>query len=159
MTKQTPHHPSERSVPLYRSWADFLARTSERERRTWYASKRRVANRGRLMSGRPEHVLSTQDVVDILDGAHGRCHWCGSLAVERRPSGPNGAPVAWADVGRRIGSLDHIVSLCDVGTWPAPGLTPTAGTNEPPNLVWSCLWCNTWPSERRAGADDHGAIR
>jgi len=22
--------------------------------------------------------------------------------------------------------------------------------------VWSCLWCNTWKSERRVGAADHG---
>jgi hypothetical protein len=110
------------------------------------------------MSGIPEHRLSTQDVLDVLEAAQGRCHWCGSLAVERRPSGPAGAPLPWADIGRRIGSLDHVLSLCDSGTWPAPGLADMAGKNEPANLVWSCLWCNTWPSERVMGATDHGAI-
>lgn len=147
------------SAPLYVSWAAFLAATSERERREWCAAKRRVANRARLMSGRPEHRLRTQDVVDVLEAAEGRCHWCGSLAVERRPSGLDGRPRPWAEIGRRIGSLDHIASLCNGEAWPAPGLAAATGTNEPTNLVWACLWCNTWPSERITGAMDHGAIR
>jgi hypothetical protein len=157
--KQTSREPGGEIAPRYESWTDFLSKTTEKERREWCASKRRVANRPKLMSGSAEYRLSTQDVVDVLEAAQGRCHWCCSLAVERRPSGPAGAPLPWADIGRRIGSLDHVLSLCDSGTWPAPGLAAMAGTNEPANLVWSCLWCNTWPSERVVGATDHGAIQ
>ncbi len=88
-----------------------------------------------------------QDVADVLEAALGRCRYCGSLAVEGRPSAANGGPAPWEHVGRRIGSLDHPVSLV------------LGGRNHITNLAWSCLWCNTWGSERRWGATDHGAIR
>jgi hypothetical protein len=99
------------------------------------------------MSGRPASTITTAAVWDVLDKAEGRCAHCGSLAVEGRPSGADGRPVEWAQVGRRIGSLGHLVAVFD------------GGNNDPANLYWCCLWCNTWQSERRPGAIDHGAIR
>ena len=147
-----PPVPAERRLPetpspLYGSWQEYLARTTEAERRAWCARKAKRANRERLMSGKPEDRLSTADVVAVLESAEGRGHYCGSLAVENRPSLPNGAPLPWEQVGRRIGSLAHVVARV------------TGGKNTPANLVWSCLWCNTWPSERKPGATDRGAVR
>jgi hypothetical protein len=96
------------------------------------------------MSGRPANAITAGDVWAVLEGARGKCAYCGSLALENRPSMPNGAPAPWEAVGRRIGSLSHRVSLINGG----PNITR--------NLVWSCLWCNTWFSERVVGAPDHG---
>src|SRR5258707_4186324 len=79
-----------------------------------------------------------------MEAAQGRCAHCGALAVENRPSSPTGVPLPWAQVGRRIGSLEHV-------RWRYGG-----GGNDLSNLAWCCLWCNTWPKERRRGATDHG---
>jgi len=133
--------------PTYSSWQDYLERTTNADRRAWCARKAKVANRERLMSGRPEHRLGTEDVWRVLEAAQGRCAGCGSLAVERRPSKPNGAPMPWEHVGRRIGSLGHALARVH------------GGQNTADNLAWTCLWCNTWPSERRPGATDHGGIQ
>ena len=151
-TRVAPHEPppedgSPPQPPAYRSWTDFLARTTPAERRRWAAAKTRTANRERLMSGVPATTITAEDVLSVLATAEGRCAHCGSLAVERRPSGIRGAPLPWARVGRRIGSLAHVVSRFH------------GGANSPENLAWSCLWCNTWQSERRPGATDHGAVR
>jgi hypothetical protein len=102
------------------------------------------ANGPRLMSGSPSEKVSADDVWQVLAAARGRCAHCGSLAVENRPSRPDGAPVPWDTVGRRIGSLGHRISRFN------------GGDNTRENLVWSCLWCNTWLGERRPGATDHG---
>jgi hypothetical protein len=131
--------------PLYTSWDDYLARTTPQERRAWCQKKVRVANRPKMMSNAAEK-LTVQEVADVLNAAQGRCVHCGSLAVEGRPSGPNGVPNPWTNVGRRIGSLEHIVSLS------------LGGRNHVSNLAWSCLWCNTWTHQRIPGALDHGAI-
>jgi hypothetical protein len=139
--RETPPPPA----PLYASWDDYLARTSHAERRTWCALKAKVANRTRLLSDAPKVRLTAEEVLAIMETAQGRCAHCGSLALEGRPSGLKGTPVSWAQVGRRIGSLDHSI-------WRYRG-----GDNDLSNLGWSCLWCNTWPSERRPQADDHGA--
>jgi hypothetical protein len=56
---------------------------------------------------------------------------------------PRGAPDTG---GRRIGSLGQDVARFH------------GGPNVQANLVWSCLWCNTWPSERVPAATDRGAI-
>lgn len=129
----------------YRSWEDFLACTSVADRMRWCARKAKVANRQRLMSGVPDVRVSAEDVLEVLKKAQGRCCHCGSLALEGRPSDPRtGAPRPWERVGRRIGSLDHVKSRID------------GGENGVANLAWACLWCNTWPQERRRGALDHG---
>ena len=103
------------------------------------------ANRKRLLSPAPKVQLRGIDVWDVLAEVKGRCFHCGSRAVEARPSAPNGAPIAWAQVGRRIGSLEHIHSRFG-GDF----------DNEFWNLAWCCLRCNTWEAERRPGATDHG---
>jgi len=132
--------------PVYASWLDYLQRTTRSEcmDRCYAASKK--ANRKRLLSDVPSKRLSGPGVWAIIDAAQGRCAYCASLAVESRPSGPNGAPMAWAQVGRRIGSLEHV-------RWRYGG-----GGNDLSNLAWVCLWCNTWPSERRHHALDHGGF-
>ena len=86
-------------------------------------------------------VITKQQVWAILKAAKGRCAYCGSLAVERGPVNPATSKLApWAQVGRRIGSLDHV----------------RGAETRLDNLAWCCNWCNTWPSERRLLATDHG---
>lgn len=132
--------------PTYLSFADYLAGTTHAERMVRFGAAAKKANRERLLSSPPKHRLSSDDVWGVMAAARGRCAHCGSLAVERRPSKPNGAPAPWAHVGRRIGSLEH-------RHWRARG-----GDNDLSNLAWSCLWCNTWESERRQGATDYGGF-
>jgi hypothetical protein len=124
--------------PAHISWEDYLARTTPAERRRWCATKAAKANGPRLMSGRPETVISADDVLAVLEKARGRCAHCDSLAVERR------LPGVWGHVGRRIGSLGHRIARFN------------GGPNTPDNLDWCCMWCNTWPEERIKGATDHG---
>jgi hypothetical protein len=132
--------------PTYLSFADYLARTTHAERMVRCHAAAKKANRGRLLSSAPKHRLSGDDVWNVIEAARGRCAHCGSLAVENRPSKPNGAPAAWAQIGRRIGSLEH-------RHWRARG-----GDNDLSNLAWSCLGCNTWESERSQGATDYGGF-
>lgn len=132
------------AAPTFACWKDFLSRTtpSERLRRCYAAAKK--ANRKRLLSQAPTVKITRYDVWAVIERAKGRCAHCGSLAVESRPSNSIGAPIAWAQVGRRIGSLEHSKARY------------AGGDNFIENLAWACLWCNTWPSERRWGAEDHG---
>jgi hypothetical protein len=132
--------------PVYTSWEDYLTHTTVSERMLWCRKKAERANRKRLMSKEPDVKLCGAHVWAVLETARGRCEHCGSLAVEYRPSTPNGQPAPWEPVGRRIGSLGHRVARFN------------GGSNAPENLCWCCLWCNTWPSERRQGATDHGSI-
>jgi hypothetical protein len=131
-------------APVFATWADYIARTSERERMARCYAAAKKANRKRLLSDAPTTRLSARDVWAVMQSARGRCAHCGSLAVENRPSSPTGAPVPWAQVGRRIGSLEHV-------RWRFGG-----GGNDMSNLAWACLWCNTWQSERCPQALDHG---
>lgn len=133
--------------PVYVSWEDFLDRTTPVGRMIWCRQKAAKANTPRFMSGRPDVKITDLDVWAVMEAARGRCEYCGSLAVEKRPSALDGKPLPWAPVGRRIGSLDHRVARFD------------GGSNAPVNLAWTCLWCNTWPSERQPGAVDHGGIQ
>jgi hypothetical protein len=139
-TEQSPELPQ----PMYESWTQFLARTTASERLRWCRAKAKKANSARLMSGPPDTKITAQHVQAVLEAAQGRCAHCGSLAVEHRPSSADGRPLPWEHVGRRIGSLGHKLARFD------------GGSNNPQNLCWSCLWCNTWPTERRLGAADHG---
>lgn len=133
--------------PVYVSWRDYLARTPPGEVRKRCALIAKRMNRKRLLS-QPAQLRGTAEAVwSVMCAARGRCAHCGSLAVERRPSDPaNGAPVAWAQIGRRIGSLEH------------KRMRFEGGDNDAANLAWCCLWCNTWPNERRPGATDHGGL-
>ena len=110
---------------MFISWEDFLTRTTERERMDWCKAKARKANRKRLLSGEPMVKLTAIDVWEVLESYKGHCRYCGSLALENRPSKPNGAPFPWEHIGRRIGSLEHIESRFD------------GGENEKRNLAWS----------------------
>ena len=132
--------------PTFRSFDDYLVRTTVTERMGRCNAAAKKANRERLLSAAPEFRLCGEDVWAVCQAARGRCVHCKSLAVERRPSKPNGAPAQWAQVGRRISSLEH-------RRWRVGG-----GKNDLSNLAWSCLWCNTWPTERRPGATDHGGF-
>lgn len=133
--------------PIYTSWDDYLSKTTNEERLQWCRKKAKKANQARLMSGKPTRRITGEDVLKVLIDAQGRCKYCGSLAVELRPSTPSGTPLPWAPVGRRIGSLGHNKARIH------------GGGNELDNLSWCCLWCNTWQEERRPGALDHGAIQ
>lgn len=133
--------------PIYKSWQQYLDATTLTERRAWCSRKARRSNRERLMSGPVDYRLTVEDVLLVLTAAEGWCVYCGSLALENRPSRPDGSPAPWEHVGRRIGSLGHRVARVN------------GGSNSPENLDWVCLWCNVWVSERRTGATDHGGIR
>lgn len=133
--------------PVYVSWEDFLDRTTPADRMAWCRKKAARANRPRLMSGPPDVKITGADVWGVLEAARARCEYCGSLAVENRPSASSGKPLPWASVGRRIGSLGHREARFN------------GGSNAPGNLCWACLWCNTWPGERRPRASDHGGIQ
>jgi hypothetical protein len=133
--------------PVYASWEDFVSRTTPAQRMAWCRAKAKKANRPRLMSGPPDVKIKGEDVWAVLKAAGGRCEYCGSLAVENRPSAPSGKPLPWVQVGRRIGSLGHRVARF------------SGGSNARDNLSWACLRCNTWPQERRPGATDYGGIQ
>jgi hypothetical protein len=142
----SPPPGDEMALPIFESWDDFLARTTERERRIRCQQIAKGANRKRLMSAGVALKLNADDVWRVIERAKGRCIHCRSLCVENRPTGPGGKPLSWDHVGRRIGSLEHIISRYD------------GGGNEPENLGWACLWCNTWraPDQRRPFSNDHG---
>jgi hypothetical protein len=137
---------SEPPPPKYSSWADWCGGVSLAQKRRQCGRTAKRANRPRLLSGSPATLLSPWDVWAVLAAALGRCIYCGSLAVEGRPSGPRGEPVRWAAVGRRIGSLGHSVPRV------------SGGSNAFANLAWCCLWCNTWRTERKPRAADHGGF-
>jgi hypothetical protein len=145
---QMPATPTpDPSPPVFSSWADYLVRTPQHERMARCYSAATKANRKRLLSDAPRVRLTAQDVWAVLEAARGRCAHCGSLAVENRPSNHStGAPLPWAQVGRRIGSLEH-------ARWRFGG-----GGNDLSNLAWACLWCNTWTTERRPKSMDHGGF-
>jgi hypothetical protein len=88
--------------PVYESWSDYVQRSTRKELRERCSQIAVRANRWRLMSGVPIERITGRDVWAVLDAARGRCGTCGSLAVERRPSRPNGAPAPWEAVGRRV---------------------------------------------------------
>ena len=75
--------------PIFSSWDDYLARTSQPERMARCREAAKRANRKRLFSVVPEMRLTGQHIWGILGAALGRCAHCGSLAVERRPVGPH----------------------------------------------------------------------
>lgn len=134
------------SGPAFLSWNHFLTVTSERDRRIRCQLTAKRANRKRLLSPAVKHKITWQDVWAVMERTKGRCVHCKSLAVENRPTGERGKPIAWTYLGRRIGSLDHSRARI------------LGGDNELENLNWCCLWCNTWPAERRPYANDHGAF-
>lgn len=139
--------PADPGPPAYLSWEDFLAQVKATEVMAWCRAKAKQASGPRLMSAKPDAQITAKDVWAIMATARGTCSYCGSLAVEKRPSTPTGQPLPWEHVGRRIGSLSHVVSRFD------------GGTNTTGNLCWSCLWCNTYRSEGRLGATDHGGLQ
>lgn len=60
-------------VPIraYASWEDYLATTTETQRRKWCRMKAKKANRERLISGRPERRLTGYDVWEVIEEARG----------------------------------------------------------------------------------------
>jgi hypothetical protein len=90
---------------------------------------------------RPMPKITKHHVWVVMAAATGRCAYCGSLAVEHAPTKSDvGGLDVWAQIGRRIGTLDHVAG----------------SENHPDNLAWCCYWCNTWRQERRLLATDHG---
>lgn len=132
-------------APKYTSWDDFLTRATGTEVRQMCHARTKKANAERLLSAAPERSLTARDVWEIMATAGGRCVHCGSFCVERLPYDGK-VKLAWAPVGRRVGSVDHVESRVD------------GGGNERENLAWACLWCNTWGCERQRAAADHGGL-
>jgi hypothetical protein len=134
-------------APIYRSFLEYLDRWDEHaERMAKCDAAAKKASRKRLMSSRPKHRLSHDDLWRVIVAYRGRCVYCRSLAVERRPSNPDGSPAVWEHIARRIGSFEHV----------RPRFR--GGDDDLPNIACACLWCNTHPSERREGATDHGGF-
>lgn len=135
-------------APKYLTFEAFIANTPLREIRSWCTKKAKRANRYQNFSANPDEKLTTDHVFEILKAAKGRCYYCNSLAVEGAPVDPlTGKTLPWELIGRRIGSLDHVIPRF------------SGGRNHSSNLVWCCHWCNTWPAERVSNATDHGAIQ
>lgn len=214
-----PSSVEERPVPppVFQSWTDYLARTTEKERMAWCSEKAKRANRrdrlpdstwldelprikchlhmcnsppgwcaktsrcdpssSKSMYGnraielieqtpqaerkkrfgdtmryifgyadknhplRPTPKITKHHVWAVMSASKGRCAYCGSLALEHAPTKKSVRKLdGWAQIGRRIGSLDHVANP----------------ENHPDNLAWCCYWCNTWPQERRPRSTDHG---
>ena len=79
-------------------------------------------------------------------------------APELEATGPTPAPpayVSWEDFLARTTPAGRM-AWCRKK---AARARFNGGSNAPGNLTWACLWCNTWPSERRPGATDHGGIQ
>jgi hypothetical protein len=133
-------------LPQFHTFAEYLERVPHQQIMAVCRRRAQKANADRLMSGPPARRVTADEVFAVMKTAQGRCCHCGSLCLESRPSKANGAPLPWANVGRRIGSLHHLVPRI------------SGGDNDPANLAWSCLWCATWPTERRPGATDHGGL-
>jgi hypothetical protein len=74
--------------PQYESWEHYLAVTGPAERRAMCAARVKKANAPRLMSDAPERRVTADDVWQIVQAARGRCHYCGSLCLERLPYDP-----------------------------------------------------------------------
>jgi hypothetical protein len=92
-----------------------------------------------------EVKITSHDVWALIEKAQGRCIYCGSLAVENRPSHPKtGGPLPWEHAGRRVGSLEHINDY------------PDGRINYLSNLGWACLWCNVHREARLPLSADHG---
>lgn len=117
-----------RTGPAFASWEDYLARTSEHEREARCRAIAYQANKRRSDGRRPAIRLTWKDVWAVLQQAQGRCCHCGSLALDRMPTTACGSVASWRRAGSRIGSLDHRDGGCE---------------NEPANLAWACLACNT----------------
>ena len=130
--------------PKFTSFNDWCVRTSVQEKHEYCHTRAKKANSKRLLSLKPTYNIKTWEVWHIIEDAKGRCAYCGSLAVEKRPSNVKGHPIPWSNVGRRIGSLGHSVARFH------------GGGNDLDNLLWCCLWCNDWASERVMGATNHG---
>lgn len=135
--KMSGRRPAGWRPPVFASWFDYLRRTSKSDRMRRCRAAANTANRkDRVFTN--TIPMTAWRVKQIMDEAEGRCVYCGSLAVEKRPHG------SWAKIGRRIGSLEHLRSAGE------------GGGNNFSNLAWACLWCNVWRSERRPYALDHG---
>lgn len=133
--------------PKYTTFEAFLQSTPRALIRNWCTQKAKHANRYKVMPGVPVERINTEDVWNLLIQAKGRCHYCNSLAVEKAPTDPiTGKTLPWEQVGRRIGSVDHVIARLD------------SGRNHMSNLVWCCHWCNTHPSQRIKNAKDYGAV-
>ena len=129
--------------PIFNSWEEFLSGTTEQERKNWCTSKASSANQKRLIAGEPVQKITAEDVWEVLNESKGKCCYCGSLALEKQPF-IEGKPIPWAYMGRRIGALHHVSK------------DRSKDYNDVGNLRWACLWCNTWPQERKSGALDYG---
>jgi hypothetical protein len=68
----------------------------------WCRAKAKKANGERLMSAKPDTQIVARDVWAIMAAARGRCAYCGSLAVQKRPSTSTGQPLPWEDVEDRV---------------------------------------------------------
>lgn len=124
--------------PIYTSWADWCVRTGVTDKRERCRRLTGSANRFRADSGFPRIRLEQWGVWGILKAAKGRCHYCGSLALENRPAAYGGPMNGWDSIGRRCASIDHVLERMK------------GGDNDLDNLVWCCMSCNSGerPSSR-----------
>ena len=132
---------------VFAGWADYLAGTIPAQRRAMCAGRTARVNEKIRVRATGERRVTADDVWQMVESTEGRCVHCCSLCLQPLPYGPiSRKKLPWAHVGRRIGSVTHLIRLDD------------GGTNALSNLAWSCLWCNTWQCERVVGATDHGGL-
>lgn len=124
-------------LPRYSSWDEYIKQCPEREIQLMCMRRAAVANR------RTAGHVTTADIMRIMTVAKGHCCYCDSLAVEIKPY-PRKTP--WLAIGRRIGTIEHLLPVAK------------GGTNALDNLAWACFYCNCTCSGRIPGATDHGAL-
>jgi hypothetical protein len=138
-TETTPVPPPVR----FRTWDNFVTMNESDRLQRCEDEAKFASQNGFLPWHNPKH-LDGQGVSLLLNAARGRCHYCKSLALESRPAEWEDAPSVWTPIGRRIGTVAYDAE---------PGINGCKGTIRP---IWCCLWCKTWPDERKAEAPDHG---
>lgn len=132
---------------MFADWPDYLTRTTLAERRKMCTGRTNRVNERIQVRASDEPRVTGDDIWQLVETAEGRCVHCGSLCLQSPPHDPvTGKKLPWGYIGRRIGSVTHLVRSAD------------GGSNGLSNLTWSCLWCNDWRCERVVGATDHGGI-
>ncbi|GAB3994630.1 hypothetical protein GCM10029992_09680 [Glycomyces albus] len=105
-TDRSPKFGGYLPEPIYASWEDYLACTTERERLQWCRVKAKTTNRRRLTSDRRARAVTALDVWRVAEAAQGRCTYC---AGRSRWKAARPAMVAGRRRGHRlVGASAHL---------------------------------------------------
>ena len=141
-----------RRFPSASIWTDGVARSTGAAT----SASEATSNSGDDVDAHRPGALGGQRAAEPLvrePTANGLCrpqvvadHRGGARALivgQGRPSAPDGRPVAWANVGRRVGSLGHLTARFN------------GVSNKPENLCWSSLRELQEPATTERSLADH----